>query len=292
MDLLKDQAERLRDLIQYQFKTSNPLKRGPRTIAITSGKGGVGKTNMVVNLAVQLGKMGKKVVVLDADIGMANAKLILGVTPKYSIYDVFNNQKKIEQIAVEGPYNVKLIPGGTGFRDIVNLRDSQIERISDNLHQYVEDYDYFFIDTGAGISKNVLGFVAAAQEVIVVVTPEPTSLTDAYSMIKILAIFKIHSSVHLIINRAVNAAEVVQTRRKMEMVTNRFLQVDINHLGYVYEDSHVTKAVKSQQPYVILYPKSTATGNINQIACSLLNIKAENTDGVNKLINKLVNLFS
>jgi len=288
---LRDQAEKLRNLTQYQFNTSNALKKGPRTIAVTSGKGGVGKTNMVVNLAIELGKMGKKVVVLDADIGLANAELILGMAPNYSIYDVFNNQKTIEQIAVEGPYNVKLIPGGTGFRDIVHLRESQIERINDSLHKYVEDYDYFFIDTGAGISKNVLGFVAAAQEVIVVVTPEPTSLTDAYSMIKILAIFKIHSSVHLIINRAVNSSEVNQTRRKMDMVTGKFLQVDINHLGCVYEDSNVAKAVKGQQPFVISYPHSTAAGNIREIACSLLNIKEEKTDGVSRLINKLIHLF-
>lgn len=288
---MRDQAAKLRDLAQYQFKASGSSGKGPRTIAVTSGKGGVGKTNVVVNLAVQLGKMGKKVVILDADIGLANAEVLLGMVPDYSIYDVFSYQKTIEQIAVDGPFNVKLIPGGTGFRDIAHLEQNQIEKISDSLHRYVEDYDYFFIDTGAGISKNVLGFVAAAQEVIVVATPEPTSLTDAYSIIKILAIFKIHSSVHLIINRAVSASEANQTRKKMDMVTGKFLQVAINHLGCIYEDQSVAKAVKGQQPFILSYPNSTAARNIREIACSLLDIKEEKTDGVNRLINKLIHLF-
>ncbi|ATW28600.1 hypothetical protein DCMF_13545 [Candidatus Formimonas warabiya] len=278
-------------MAQYHYKTSESVIKGPRTIAVTSGKGGVGKTNVVVNLAVQLGKMGKKVVILDADIGLANTEVLLGMVPDSSIYDVFTGEKTIAQIAVDGPFDVKLIPGGTGFRDIAHLEQNQIERISDSLNKYVEGYDYFFIDTGAGISKSVLGFIAAAQEVIVVATPEPTSLTDAYSMIKILAVFKIHSSVHLIVNRAVSSSEANQTRRKMDMVTGKFLQVNINHLGCIYEDQYVAKAVKNQQPFVLSYPNSTAAQNIREIASSLLNVKEEKVDGVSKLIKKLIHLF-
>lgn len=288
---MKDQAAELRDVVRRNINQTKNEGFSPRTITVTSGKGGVGKSNIVVNLAVQLGKMGKKVVILDADLGLANAEILLGVAPAYSIYDVIIGEKTIEEIVVDAPCDITLIPGGNGFQELANLERDQLENMLTSLKRYVEGYDYLLIDTGAGISKNVLGFVAAAQEVIVVTTPEPTSLTDAYTMIKILSKYKIHPTVSMIINRAKNLAEAQQTMKKIDIVAAKFLQIEVKHLGNLYEDKLVGNAVKSQQPFISAYPNSRASRDINHIACGLLDIKGENVSGMNRMITKLMQLF-
>lgn len=285
-----NQETKLRELARNYGNGVDSSPSTPRIIAITSGKGGVGKTSVVVNLALQLAKMGKKVAILDADFGLSNAEILMGCIPPFSMYDVFNQKKTIAEIVVD-VYGISLIPGGSGFQEMANLDREQLDKLLTQLKGFVGSYDFLFIDTGAGISKNVLGFVVAAQEVIVVSTSEPTSLTDAYSMIKILSNFHIHSNVNVIINRALNYAEVQQTRKKLDTAVEKFLQIGINHLGYIIEDNCVAQAVKNQQPFIITNPNCNASRDIYKISCSLLQLETSKVNTIDRLIGKLVKLF-
>ncbi len=239
---------------------------GPRAIAVASGKGGVGKTSIVVNLALCLAKMGNRVTVFDADLGLANAEVLLGIVPPYSLFEVLYGGMTLDEIAVQGPLGIRVISGGSGFLEMANLDRSRRQQLLRMFNQFVNKDEIVLIDTGAGINKNVLGFVAAAEEVIIVVTPEPTSLTDAYALIKILANFKLHSEVNVVVNRAADRNEAMRTLGRISTATGRFLDIKINFLGWVPDDKSVTQAVKSQQPYYITNHNSPASRSITRIA--------------------------
>ncbi|MFX4261938.1 MinD/ParA family protein [Pelotomaculum propionicicum] len=239
---------------------------GPRAIAVASGKGGVGKTSIVVNLALCLAKMGNRVTVFDADLGLANAEVLLGIVPPYSLFEVLYGGMTLDEIAVQGPCGIRVISGGSGFLEMANLDRSRRQQLLRMFNHFVGKDEIVLIDTGAGINKNVLGFVAAAEEVIIVVTPEPTSLTDAYALIKILANFKLHSEVNVVVNRAADRNEAMRTLGRISTATGRFLDIKINFLGWVPDDKLVTQAVKSQQPYYITNHNSPASRSITKIA--------------------------
>lgn len=239
---------------------------GPRAIAVASGKGGVGKTSIVVNLALCLAKMGNRVTVFDADLGLANAEVLLGIVPPYSLFEVLYGGMTLDEIAVQGPLGIRVISGGSGFLEMANLDRSRRQQLLRMFNQFVNKDEIVLIDTGAGINKNVLGFVAAAEEVIIVVTPEPTSLTDAYALIKILANFKLHSEVNVVVNRAADRNEAMRTLGRISTATGRFLDIKINFLGWVPDDKSVTQAVKNQQPYYITNYNSPASRSITRIA--------------------------
>lgn len=286
-----DQAAKLREMARRPWLPGSKIQ-GPRVIAVTSGKGGVGKSNITLNLAIELAKNGKRVVILDADLGTANIEVLTGITSMHSIYDVLNGEKTLEQVVVNGPCGIKLIPGGSGLQELADFQKSQVENMYHNLEHLVQGYDFLFIDTGAGISKSVLGFVAAAQEVIVVATPEPTSLTDAYSMIKILVVYRIHPTVHVIVNRAADSSEAELIKKKIDLVTNKFLKISVKHLGCIYDDQCVPQAVRRQQPFVLEFPFSKAAKAINQVACSLTDLPGEtHQNGVKRLIARLARCF-
>jgi flagellar biosynthesis protein FlhG len=263
---------------------------GPKAIAVASGKGGVGKTSIAVNLALCLAKMGNRVTVFDADLGLANAEVLLGIVPPYSLFEVLYGGMTLEEIAVQGPYGIRVISGGSGFLEMSNLDRSRRQQLLRMFNQFVNKDEIVLIDTGAGINKNVLGFVAAAEEVIIVVTPEPTSLTDAYALIKILANFKLHSEVSVVVNRAVDRHEAMRTLGRISTATGRFLDIKINFLGWIPDDKSVSRAVKNQQPYFLTNPNAPASRSITGIAESLV--------GGNRLAsnegfwNKLMGLFS
>lgn len=263
---------------------------GPKAIAVASGKGGVGKTSLSVNLALCFAQMGKKVTVFDADLGLANAEVLLGIIPPYSLYEVLYGGMTLEEIVIEGPLGIRVISGGSGFLEMANLDRSRRQQLLRMFNQFIGKDEIVLIDTGAGINKNVLGFVAAAEEVIIVVTPEPTSLTDAYALIKILANFKLHSEVSIVVNRAVDRREATRTMGRISNATGRFLEIKLNYLGWIPEDKHVSQAVKNQQPYFLTNPNAPASRSIAGIAGSLLegSVLAPNEG----FWNKLMGLFS
>ncbi|KKM12429.1 hypothetical protein SY88_04015 [Clostridiales bacterium PH28_bin88] len=283
----------MRELAQARWvEQVQKTPSGLRVIAVSSGKGGVGKTNVVVNLAITLARMGKRVAVFDADLGMANVDVLLGMVPKYTLHDVLRGERSLEQIIIPGPYDIMVVPGGSGVQELANLDYYQREHLLREIRIFEDRADFLLIDTGGGISRNVLGFVSAADEVMIISTPEPTAITDAYSMIKVLSRFQLHQEVYLVINRASNRGEAQQTAAKLETAARRFLQLKVTTLGYILDDRAVGKAVMSQQPFTLLYPQAVATQNIRDIAAGLVEGGSWSTGGVGGFMERLLRLFS
>ncbi|MEW5898342.1 MAG: MinD/ParA family protein [Bacillota bacterium] len=268
------------------------IRPGARVIAVTSGKGGVGKTSLVVNLSLALARLGRRVIILDADLGLANVEVLMGVTPHYTLFDCVCGTKEIGEILTPAPLGVQIISGGSGFLELANLDARQQQKIIAAL-DLLDDADFILIDTGAGISRNVLGFVAAAEEVIVVLTPEPTSLTDAYSLIKILAKFKVHRQVMLVVNRAADEREAAAAAKRMAAVAERFLEIELVHLGSICEDRTVSRAVRRQQPFVLFEPGSGPAARIKELAQRLVNGKEAVPPGgaFRGFLQKIIHLF-
>ncbi len=281
-----DQAANLRRLVlqndQQQKKT--------RTIAITSGKGGVGKTSVSVSLAISLARLGNSVTLLDADLGLANINVILGIIPKYNLYHVIKGQKSIKDILIEVPEGIKIIAGASGFHQLANLdpkqRTSFIEAVSE-----LESDDFMIVDTGAGVSQNVLSFVIAADEIIVVTTPEPTAITDAYGIIKAIASQSPDKIIKIVVNRVQSVAEGHRVAQRVINIAGQFLNIKVENLGFIFDDVYVPKSVCNQKPFVVNYPKSKAAGCIAVIAERLSN-RSEVPDKATGLGSFFKNLFS
>lgn len=292
---MRDQAESLRKTIEeYKKKKQSKERSRIKVIAVASGKGGVGKTNLSVNLAISLKQMGKNVVVLDADLGLANIDVIIGVVPKLNLYDVIFNNKNIEDIIINGPEGIKVVPGGSGVESLSNLNDEQRRRLSDKFGE-LKDTDILIIDTGAGISKNVIGFMAAADEVIIVTTPEPTSITDAYSLIKVALKYVPKSKIHVMVNRVISDSEANLAYQRLGSAVKCFLSKDINYLGYILDDIKVKKAVMQQIPFKVAYPDCLASRCIDDIASTISGLPAtplKKSGGIREFMNKLSYLFS
>ncbi len=300
---MKDQAERLREIISsiknYNEDSKNTAsltdKPGSRVIAITSGKGGVGKTNFTVNLGIVFSQMGLRVVIIDADLGLANVDVVMGKMSKYNLSDVINSDRDILEILEEGPNGIKFVSGGSGVQELVKLDKKQLVDLLMKLGKLDEVADIILIDTGAGLSENVISFVHAAREVILVTTPEPTSITDAYALIKTITHKDKSKNIKVVVNKADNAAEAFNILDKLNIVTQKFLGVKLHKLGYILNDASVVKAVKLQQPFVLSFTRSEASKNMNDIAMTLIDDKEVSTNSVSgfkTFINKLTNLFN
>lgn len=286
-----DQASNLRKLAGQKSVTGDMKALCGRIITIASGKGGVGKTNIAVNLAIALGKAGKKTMLLDADLGMANVDIILGMTPQYTLLDVMQGKKTLGEIIITGPAGIKIVSGGSGIFELANIRRLNRIKIITEIELLARSMDYLFIDSGAGISESVIGFATAADDVIMVITPEPTSITDGYGMIKVLSKFKLQKKVYLVINRADNFKEAEATARKIKTVIQRFLGIQVVLLGYVYYDQNVEKAVKKMEPFMSLCPHTQATKDVSLIADNLLRDEPEPILNKNSFCMKLRRLF-
>jgi flagellar biosynthesis protein FlhG len=284
-----DQAESLRKLAQ----SSNPsLTKKGKIITITSGKGGVGKSNFVVNLGIHLQKMGKKVLIFDADIGMANDDVLMGISSRYNIFDVINNNKNLNEVLATGPFGIKLLPGGSGLNKVEDLSDEEREVFLSKISE-IEDFDYIFMDTGAGINRTVLAFISCCDELIVITTPEPTSLTDAYSLLKATSHFKIKDRANVVVNKALSYKEGEETFLKFENVVNKFLNMNLKYFGCVLEDKKLVQAVREQMPFIVRYPGSDAAECIQNIGNHLLgSAEKENGTGVQGLFKKIFKIFS
>ena len=277
-----DQAENLRRLAN-----KDNSKKKAKIITITSGKGGVGKSNFVVNMGITLHKKGKKVLIFDADIGMGNDDVLMGVLPSYNVFDLLEG-KDINEVFVEGPYGINLLPGGSGINYIENLEEEERLAFIEKLTS-LDKYDYIFIDTGAGINKNVLAFIACSEETIVITTPEPTSLTDAYSLIKATDHFKLTNTANVIVNRAFSIKDGEETYNR---AVEKFLTIKVNYLGSISEDRKLVEGVRAQVPFTILHPKCDASKSIERISNKLIGNASVENMGAEGLFKKLFSLFS
>ncbi|MEN6319163.1 MAG: MinD/ParA family protein [Syntrophaceae bacterium] len=241
-------------------------RENTRVIAITSGKGGVGKTYISANLAYVLSRMKKKTLIFDADMGLANIDVSLGLSPKYNMHHVLLGEKSLNEVIVPGPGGVKILPAASGIQEMAELSRGQKITLMDELNELNEDFDFMFIDTAAGITSNVLYFNMAAKEIIVVVTPEPTSLTDAYALIKILYNGHDEKRIMLIVNMVRNFQEGREVYRKLSKATERFLDLSIEYLGHITYDEKVTEAVKQQKMFTEIYPYAQASKCLSSIA--------------------------
>ena len=266
-----DQAEQLRKLVK---KNSQPRSIA-RVITVTSGKGGVGKSSLSVNLAIQLSRLGKKVVIFDADFGLANIEIMLGIRPQYNLADLMFRGKNLQDIITEGPDKIGFISGGSGIQELTRLSREQIIYLTQKLFQLDKLADIIIIDTGAGIADSVLEFVAASSEVILVATPEPTSITDAYALLKTLnkkSEFSVdNTNICMLANRISNEADGKELFEKLKVVADKFLQIPLTYLGGVPQDGNVSRAVIQQKPVTQLYPNSEASKAIVRIAEKLCN---------------------
>ena len=288
---MQDQAEKLRQLmgtLQPGARLENPsLTHGQaRVIAVTSGKGGVGKSNISVNLALLMAQKGKKVLLVDADMGLANVDVLLGIIPQFTLVNVLNGQKKLSEIIIEGPLGIRLVASGSGgVQELADLNETQRNNFLQSLSDLQSDADIVLIDTGAGLHRNVLAFVLAAEEVLVVTTPEPTALMDAYGMIKIAQREKKDANLKVFVNMASNQMEADEAGKKLVILSKRFLNLDIQYLGFALRDMGVIKSVREQKPVVLSNPLNPFAVSLSRIADLLLS-KSGKDENVN-----LINFF-
>jgi flagellar biosynthesis protein FlhG len=301
---MTDQAEKLRQVIDNLklkqavnrvLAPAAPVKRNARVITVTSGKGGVGKTNITINLAIALSEQGQRVIILDADFGLANIDVLFGIVPQYTLLDVIKNKKNILEVLTEGPRNTKFISGGSGVEDLVRLDNEQLARFVENMSLLDRLADIIIVDTGAGLSENVMSFVTAADEVLLVTTPEPTSITDAYALIKMVSNRDRTKTIRVIVNRSESSGEANDVLNKLVLVADRFLGIKLEPAGYILHDESVVKAVKQQQPFSIIYPKSQAARNIREISDKLVQKGAADelhrSSGIRGFLGRLAGLM-
>lgn len=238
-----------------------------KVLTITSGKGGVGKTNVVANLACALGKQGRRVLVFDADMGLGNIDILLGLAPKLNLQHVLSGQNSIEEIIVKGPAGLDILPATSGVQELTQLNKEDRLVLVEELDRICDTYDFLIFDTGAGISSNVTYFCSAAHEIILIVTTEPTSLTDAYALMKVLNQKHGQNRFRLILNIVKSEKEALEIFRHLTAVIDRFLPgVLVDYMGYILSDENVRKAVRRQKPFLELYPHSRAVRCIDALS--------------------------
>lgn len=270
-----DQAEQLRNIVKQQ----NKKKRSARVITVTSGKGGVGKSNVSVNLAIQMSRLGKRAVILDADFGLANIEVMLGMRPQYNLADMMFRGKDVKDIICTGPEDIGFISGGSGLREMTNLNKDQILSLVRTMYELDHYADVVIIDTGAGISDTVIELVASSSEVLLVATPEPTSITDAYALLKTLHRhdgFEAGStSIKMIGNRIQSYEEGKELYLKLNTVVNKFLGMEMEYLGAIPYDEYLPRAVMQQQPVSLAYPDAPSARAMLELAMVLEDEKKE-----------------
>jgi len=265
---MTDQASRLRDLAGRQ--AAEPTLFSSRVVAITSGKGGVGKTNVVAGLAVCLARMGQRVIILDADFGLANIDILLGLSPKYTLEHVLRGERVLEEILVEGPEGIRILPASSGIQELTRLDTAAELRLVQGLQRVSASADWLLIDTAAGIHDSVVKLLMAAQEIILVTTPEPTSLVDAYAMVKVVHLRDPKKPFWVLVNNGQSMDEAEETIAQLQAATERFLGRTLQVLGMIPSDPFLLQAVRQQRCVAQVFPRSPATRALQVMARLLL----------------------
>lgn len=281
-----DQAKLLREKVTQ--KKAKKDKRPTRVIAVTSGKGGVGKSNFALNFALSLVRQNKKVLIFDVDLGFANIDVLLGRSPEESIATMIEKDLAIWDIIEEGPNGLQFISGGTGFDEMFRLDEAKMTKFFDELSQIQGHVDYIILDTGAGLSYENLRFILAADDVILVTTPEPTSITDAYSVVKMVHAKDENVHIKLVINQCTSDKEGTQTAENFKKVTEQFLNKQIGTLGYIPSDAQVPSAVKKQVPFTLAYPNGQASKAMQALTFDYLELPVPYKLGLKGFLLKML----
>lgn len=268
---MADQAYKLRQLannLKADLRQRSLPGRGrcAKVIAITSGKGGVGKTNFAVNLGIGLIQQGRDVLLFDADLGLANVDVILGTNPSYHLGHVVKGEKKIQDIIYRGPSGIRLVAGGSGLAELLDLGEADLRNFVASIKDLESMADYILLDTGAGLSRQVVSFVLSADEIIVVTNSEPTAMTDAYATIKVITRKNPAASIKLVLNQVEDTEEAEIAVNRLTMAALRFLGIHVESLGTVPADSSVPRAVKKQQPFLLAYPNAPASRAVRSLS--------------------------
>jgi flagellar biosynthesis protein FlhG len=306
---MEDQAEKLREMVRQKNapspegaaadakvrdslsdRNSRNQKEGKKTriITVTSGKGGVGKTNLSVNMALAFARLGKKVVVMDADLGLANVNVMLNMIPKYNLYHVIKKQKALREILVETEYGISIVAGASGFSQIANMNEEERQNFINELDT-LSSADIIIIDSSAGVSSNVLDFIAAADDAVIITTPEPTAITDAYGIIKIIATEydTLNMGLKLVVNRAKSVTEAKKVADRMINIAGQFLNLKVDYLGFIYDDSVVSQAVLRQKPFMVIDPKCKASVCVQHLVERMDKSKLKETGGFGVMLKKI-----
>lgn len=296
-----DQAEKLREIMNSKNKKKNkefeskknhtPIEKA-KVISISSGKGGVGKTNFAINFAISLKNQGYRVVIIDADIGLGNVEILSGINVKNTISDIIFSDKTILEIMEKGPGGIKIISGGSGLQELALLNDGNLSKFIKEINNLQAIMDYIIIDTGAGISPAVIDFIMASDEVIIVSTGDPTSIMDSYILIKSITTMAFNGKINVISNLVKNEKEGREVYNKLKKASSSFLKVNINYFGCIERNQIVDNAVKNQIPFMISNPNNLISKRITKITLNYLdrNVDLENNNSLS-FAEKFLNIF-
>jgi flagellar biosynthesis protein FlhG len=258
-----DQAQNLRELIWRARVRAH-------VIAVTSGKGGVGKTSTSVNLSIGLAERGARVILLDADLGLANVEVLMGLSSRFNLEHVIEGQKRMNEILVRAPGGIELVPGSSGLAKLADMNAAARENVLTGLDELQDEADFIVIDTMAGIGRNAVSFAAAADEVLLVTTPEPSAIVDAYAMLKTIYGYRDDAVVRLMVNMVGNQAQALAVANKLSAVSQQYLGRSLSFLGCIPRDQHVSQAVMQSQPFMLAYPNAPATKYMQVLAGRIL----------------------
>jgi len=287
-----DQAENLRRMMAEKKEAARAdmtSRRGTRqkVFAVASGKGGVGKTSLSVNMGISMCRKGKNVLVLDCDLGLSNVNIVMGEIPKYNLYHVLKGEKQLSEIIYKTRYGVDIIAGASGFNELANMIESERNSFIEQLG-FLTQYDCIILDAGAGISTAVTSFLYAADKIIIVTTPEPTAVTDAYGIIKVLASESRNLDINLVVNRIDSIAEGRKVAERIISIAQQYLRVTVRNIGLIYRDSIVEKALYQRTPFLVFDEKAKSSIAVEAVAARLLNLPvSENQSGIKSFFTNL-----
>ena len=269
-----DQAITLREKVAGYYKGTQAMAKESNkpvhVVAVTSGKGGVGKTNIVINTGVALADLGYKVMIFDADLGLANVDVLLGLNPRYNIRHVLSGERNLDEIIIEGPRGIKILPAASGFDEIASLNENERLALLSHFENYDGELDILLIDTGAGIGPNVMYFSSVARQILVVATAEPTSITDAYAVMKVLATRYGEKQFTLLVNNVKNEIVAKSVYQNLADVAEKFLNISIDYAGFIPKDLNLVKAVTRQKSLVELFPDAPSVKSFSLLAKNLM----------------------